>query len=107
MSKAAVTLSIHLAEAENLDLVFDQLADMLSDLENSDSHFTDSFIGGSIETGQFELAIVSEAHHESEAKARADKALISSLEKAKLIRPFSYQVRNINTEFLSNLAQRA
>jgi hypothetical protein len=107
MSKAAVTLSIHLGGAENLDLVFDQLADMLSDLENSDSKFTDSFIGGSIETGQFELAIVSEAHNQSEAKARAEKALISSLEKAKLICPFSYQVKNLNSESLSDLAQRA
>ncbi len=107
MSKAAVTLSIHLGEAENLDLVFDQLADMLSDLENSDSNFTDSFIGGSIETGEFELALVSEAHNQSEAKAKAETALISSLEKAKLVCPFSYQVKNLRVESRENLASTA
>lgn len=82
-----ITISLH-PQADSA-VLYDQLADALWAAESKDTDLFDSFIGGSLETGELELSICARGSDETAAKLKAHFALDSVLSEAGLARSVS------------------
>lgn len=85
MTEVNLKMTFCVMSRENIEALYDELANTLWEIEAQDPALFDSFMGGSLQTGELEVSISAIATNQSAAKSKAKLALDLALAKCGLV----------------------